>query len=47
MEGLIQEVGLYGEAPEALFLCETARLSEPDRLIRLGLQGGWLGGAAV
>ena len=46
MEGLIQEMGLYWEATEAFFVFDTARLSEPDMIIRLVIQGLLLFGSA-
>ena len=46
MEGLIQELGLYWEATEAFFAFDTARLSEPDMIIRLVIQGLLLCGSA-
>ena len=46
MEGLIQEMGLYWEATKAFFVFDTARLAEPDMIIRLTIQGLLLCGSA-
>jgi len=46
MEGLIQELGLYWEATRAFFAFDTARLAEPDMIVRLSFQALLLCGSA-
>jgi CBS domain containing-hemolysin-like protein len=46
MEGQIPELGLYWEAIKAFFAFDTARLAEPDMMVRLGFQVLLLCGSA-
>lgn len=46
MDGLIQDLGLYWVHMKDFFAFDTARLSEPDMIIRLGFQALLLFGSA-
>jgi CBS domain containing-hemolysin-like protein len=46
MDGLIQELGLYWVATKAFFVFDTARLAEPDMIVRLVIQALLLCGSA-
>jgi CBS domain containing-hemolysin-like protein len=46
MDGLIQELVLYWAATKDFFVFDTARLAEPDMIIRLGFQALLLCGSA-
>ena len=46
MDGLIQELAMYWAATKDFFVFDTARLSEPDMIIRLCFQALLLCGSA-
>ena len=46
MESILQEIFQQWEAIKAFFVFDTARLSEPDMIVRLGIQVLLLFGSA-
>ncbi|MDH3901455.1 MAG: hemolysin family protein [Gammaproteobacteria bacterium] len=46
MDGLTMELGLYWAATKDFFFFDTARLAEPDMIVRLGIQALLLCGSA-